>query len=259
VLTGGPAFDGPGYVVFGATLLPNETTGVRPSVNGSGKLCTFEFFAGNTGNTNLTLANQPVDTFLIENVDERDIPFTVLNGSVHVDTFLADVAVSNLFSKSLLGQNYNSNVTVSIENQGLNTETLNMTVYANLTLINQTNIVLGGQSASSYVFNWNSTEFSFGNCTLWAYVAPVTNETDLADNNCTSTIPVHVGVPGDVSSAAPGVYDQVCNMKDVAYLIILFNTRPSSGNWNSNADVDNNGVVSMIDIAISILNFNKHE
>jgi hypothetical protein len=48
-------------------------------------------------------------------------------------------------------------------------------------------------------------------------------------------------------------------MKDIAYLVILFNTKPSSSNWNPNADVDNNGVVNMIDIAIAILNYNKHE
>jgi hypothetical protein len=68
-----------------------------------------------------------------------------------------------------------------------------------------------------------------------------------------------VGVPGDVSSSTQGVYDMKCDMKDIAYLVILFNTKPTSPNWNPNADVDNNGVVSMKDIAIAILNFNKHE
>jgi hypothetical protein len=41
-----------------------------------------------------------------------------------------------------------------------------------------------------------------------------------------------VGVPGDVSSSVPGAYDQVCNMKDVAHMVALFNTRPTSPNWN---------------------------
>jgi hypothetical protein len=48
-------------------------------------------------------------------------------------------------------------------------------------------------------------------------------------------------------------------MKDIAYLVMLFNTKPTSPNWNPNADVDNNGVVNMRDIAIAILNFNLHE
>lgn len=91
IVIGGPAFDNPGYVILGASLLRNETTGARPSVNGSGKLCTFGFSARSAGNTNLTLANQSSDTFLIGNVNENDIPFTILNGSVRVDTFLGDV------------------------------------------------------------------------------------------------------------------------------------------------------------------------
>jgi hypothetical protein len=48
-------------------------------------------------------------------------------------------------------------------------------------------------------------------------------------------------------------------MKDIAYLVILFNTKPTSPNWNPNADVNNDGVCNMKDIAIAIINFNKHE
>jgi len=66
-------------------------------------------------------------------------------------------------------------------------------------------------------------------------------------------------VPGDVSGSTQGVYDKKCDMKDVAYLVMLFNTKPASPNWNPNADVDNNAVVNMKDIAIAITNFNQHE
>jgi hypothetical protein len=48
-------------------------------------------------------------------------------------------------------------------------------------------------------------------------------------------------------------------MKDIAYMVALFNTKPSSPNWNPNADINNDGVVNMKDIAIGILNFNKKE
>jgi hypothetical protein len=48
-------------------------------------------------------------------------------------------------------------------------------------------------------------------------------------------------------------------MRDVNYLIQLFNTNPSSPNWKPNADVNNDGTVNMRDIQIAILNFNKHE
>jgi hypothetical protein len=77
----------------------------------------------------------------------------------------------------------------------------------------------------------------------------------------TSIMPVHVGVPGNVygNSYPPPVYDDVCNMRDVTYLILHFNTTPGSPNWDPNADVNDDGVCNMRDITIAILNFNKHE
>jgi hypothetical protein len=49
------------------------------------------------------------------------------------------------------------------------------------------------------------------------------------------------------------------NMKDIAYLVVQFNTRPTSLNWNPNGDINDDTVVNMKDIAIGIVNFNKHE
>lgn len=48
-------------------------------------------------------------------------------------------------------------------------------------------------------------------------------------------------------------------MKDIAYLVFLFDTRPGSLNWNSNADVNNDGVVNIRDIAVAVASFNQHE
>jgi hypothetical protein len=49
--------------------------------------------------------------------------------------------------------------------------------------------------------------------------------------------------------------DNVVNMKDIAIAISLFQTTPSSGNWNPNADVNNDGVVNMRDIAMLVAFF----
>jgi hypothetical protein len=68
-----------------------------------------------------------------------------------------------------------------------------------------------------------------------------------------------VGFPGDVSSTVPDVYDGIVNMKDIAYLILKFNTFPEKAGWDPNADVNNDGLCNMSDIAIAIINFNKHE
>jgi parallel beta-helix repeat protein len=118
---------------------------------------------------------------------------------------------------------------------------------------------LAGGDSAAVMFVWNTTGVAYGNYTVTAVADPVVNETDTADNNCTCGLPVHVGVPGDISGPTQGVYDGTTNMRDVQYLILLFNTNPGSPNWKPNADINNDGTVNMRDIQIAILNFNKHE
>ena len=170
------------------------------------------------------------------------------------------IAVINVSPfKTVVGLGYCLNMSVTAANQGDYPEAFNVTVYANGTQIETQPVMLETGTSTTITFTWNITGFAYGNCTIGAYAEPILNETYVADNNVTCIAPVHVGVPGDVSSSMAGVYDAKCDMKDIAYLVILFNTKPASPNWNPNADVDNNAVVSMIDIAIAIFNFNKHE
>lgn len=135
-----------------------------------------------------------------------------------------------------------------------------MTAYANATIATAPlNVTLQSQNSTVVTLIWDTTGSPYGNYTLNAYANPVMGETDTTDNNATCNVSVHVGVPGDVSSTIPGVYDGVDNMKDIAYLVSLFNTRPSSSNWNPNADISNDGICNMIDIAIAVLYFNQRE
>jgi hypothetical protein len=60
------------------------------------------------------------------------------------------------------------------------------------------------------------------------------------------------GISGDVNM------DGIVNMRDIAIQIVLFNTTPSSPNWNPNADVNNDGITNMRDIAIALAHFNQH-
>jgi parallel beta-helix repeat protein len=170
-----------------------------------------------------------------------------------------DIAVSDLSaSKTIIGQGYTGTVNLTLENQGNKIEAFNASVCANSTLIYSESIMLA-MTNQTLSFIWNTTGFAYGNYAINAYVEPLLEEIDVADNNCTCSVPIHVGVPGDVSSSTPGVYDKKCDMWDIAYLVSLFNTKPDSSNWNPNADVNNDGTVNMKDIAIAILNFNKHE
>ena len=169
--------------------------------------------------------------------------------------FQASITVSNVtVSKSTVGQGYSIQINATAENHGDSEETFNMTIYANGTAIETKEITLMNGSSTTTTFAWNTTDFGYGNYTISPYVWPVPYE---ATDNYTQT--VHVGVPGDISGPTPSVYDGKCNMRDISYLIIRFNSNSGSANWNPNADVNDDGVVNMRDITIAILNFNKHE
>jgi len=133
---------------------------------------------------------------------------------------------------------------------------------ADLTLLDAKNmIVWNGITDSLGQANFNLT-FVDSNYTdtlrLYAVrgnLSAATSVTFLSD----TPVIVHVHILGDVSSSTPGVCDGRVDMRDISYLVIRFNTKPSSANWNPNADINNDATVNMRDISIAILNFNKHE
>jgi parallel beta-helix repeat protein len=167
-------------------------------------------------------------------------------------------ATGATIAKTIIGQNYTGTGGLTFENQGNKIEAFNTSVYANSTVAYSEYIMLTMTNQTSG-FVWNTTGFAYGNYTLSVCAEPLPGEIDVADNNFTCSIPVHVGIPGDISGPTHGVYDGTCNMRDIQYLILLFNTNPSSPNWKPNADINDDGTVNMRDIQIAILNFNRHE
>lgn len=185
------------------------------------------------------------------------------DGIVHLGPRLGlhdDVSVTGLnSSKTVVGKGYSTNVTVTVQNQGNYSETFNITVYANqLEIASFQGIVLSGGNSTTFVYSWNVPSWcGYGNCVLKAIVTTVPNETDIEDNIRLDGI-IRISVPGDVSGPIQGVPDGMVNMRDINYMILLFNSKPNSPNWNPNADVNSDGVVNMRDINITILNFNRH-
>jgi len=162
-------------------------------------------------------------------------------------------------SKSVTGEGYTLPINVTTMNYGVYAETFNVTFYVNTNFVASQTVTLAGGNSTTVTFAWNTTGFAKGNYTITAYTEPVLNETYIVDNNVTCVAPVHVGVPGDVSGTTPGVYDGIVNMKDIAYLVNKFNTKPISPNWMPNADVNDDLVCNMKDIAIAVYYFNQHE
>ena len=197
----------------------------------------------------------------------------IMQGTLIVNAQVHDVAVANVApEKTVVGQGYLTRINVTVVNIGNIDETFNVTACClgagtgvlpmpiNTTIDSQALIpALAPAEVRVLAYIWNTTGVFYDNYTVSAVADTVANELNTADNYWTCSIPVHVGVPGDISGPTQGVYDGKCDMRDVSYLIIRFNSKPNSTNWNPNADINNDATVNMRDISIAILNFNKHE
>jgi hypothetical protein len=163
-----------------------------------------------------------------------------------------DIAVTNVISyKTIIGQGYLGNVTVTTENLGTNAATFNLTVYANAIYITSQNVTLSSGNSANVNFTWNTTGLAYGNYTISAYAWPVPDETNISNNNCTGGS-VYVGIPGDVEGLGR------VDMGDIVTILLAFGSTPGKPNWNPNCDIDNNGRVDMGDVVTALLHFGQH-
>jgi hypothetical protein len=112
--------------------------------------------------------------------------FALSTHTITIQYAIADIATTNVStSKTVVGQGYNVSLSVTVENQGDYTETFNLTVYANETIIETKEVTLSSGNSTTVTFTWNTTGFAKGNYTISAYAWSVEGETDFDDNNCT--------------------------------------------------------------------------
>jgi parallel beta-helix repeat protein len=162
---------------------------------------------------------------------------------------LYDIGITNITpSKTVVGQDYNLTISMKILNYGINTETFNLTVYANKTAIQTiTNIVLTSRNSTTITFTWNTTGFAKGNYTIWAYAWPVPDETDTTDNTVIDGW-VIVTIPGDVNG------DHLVDISDLVMTVNAIPSAPGWSNWNTDTDINNDGLCDVGDLVICVGN-----
>ena len=96
---------------------------------------------------------------------------------------VADIAITNVTSsKTVVGQGYQMNISVTVANEGDLAETFNVVAYANISSVASQTLTLASGSSITIIFTWNTSGFVKGNYTISAYAWPVPGETDTADN-----------------------------------------------------------------------------
>jgi subtilase family serine protease len=149
---------------------------------GSGMTETLTFTWDTTGFSNdiyLVFANI---TILPGETDTADN--TKVDGTVYIGP---DVAVTGLVpSPTGVYAGDPVDVTVTVKNEGAQAETIDVTTFANLTLLNSTsNISLDPGVSKTFSFTWDTSGFANGTYIIWANVTVLPGEVDTADNNIT--------------------------------------------------------------------------
>jgi hypothetical protein len=169
-----------------------------------------------------------------------------------------DVAATNVASsKTVVGQGYSLDTTVAASDPGNYTETFNVTVYANTTIIASQNVTLSSGNSINVTSTWNTSGFAMGNYTISAYATPVLGETNTANNNCTDGW-VIVSIAGDVTGPN-GVPDGQVNLMDVYKVAMQFSTSAPTWDpyWGPVCDINNDATVNLIDYYRVCMNFGQ--
>ena len=154
-------------------------------------------------------------------------------------------------SKTVIGQGYKGNITVTAENHGGFTETFDVTAYANTTIIASQAVTLTSGNFTTITFTWNTTGFAYGNYSISTVADIVLGETDTEDNNFTDGW-VFVSIPGDING------DQYVNAKDAVLLGTAFSANQGQFSFNPNADINDDQWCNAKDAVTLGTHFNEH-
>ncbi len=143
-------------------------------------------------------------------------------------------------------------VNVAVLNEGNFTETFNVTLYANSTVVGtQTVSGLAAGAQTVLTYTWNVSGWTQGNYTISAYAVPVFGETNTADNNCSDGV-IKIVISGDING------DGIVDIYDAIILANAYNSKPGGKYWNPNADINGNNIVDIYDAIIMANHYNQH-
>ena len=196
------------------------------------------------------------ETNTADNSRSGGIVQIVVPGADH-DVVVTGVAPIN----TAIGQRFTLNVSVTVANNGLFTETFDVAIYANGTQAapSQTVTNLNAGQNATLVFQWNTTRWiinnsivEIGNYTLSATATPVPGEPNTA-NNTLIFGNINVMLPGDANG------DGRTNMRDIVYFRDsgAFNAYPGMTRYNPQMDIDASGRIDTRDMLIIAINFGK--
>ena len=156
-----------------------------------------------------------------------------------------DVAILDVIPyKTVVGTGLNMSINVTVENQGDLTETFNVTIYVNTTLMAMQYVTdLAPSTQAILTFIWNTTGFTKGNYTIRAVASMVPSETDISDNTFMDGW-TFVTILGDVDG------DKDVDIYDVVKITGIYGSKRGDPQFNPNSDLDGDGEIKIYDVVI---------
>lgn len=164
--------------------------------------------------------------------------------------FVHDIAVTNLtLSSNEVYEGWVVGINVTVANLGNATETFNVTIYYNTTVISSVTINNFEPNATLILsFDWNTMGIPY-HCSyiVKAAVSVLPNEIDIVNNELSDI--VRVKMLGDVDD------NGIVEMCDIGVICQAFGANFENPRWNAACDMNNDGLIDLRDIGFACKNF----
>jgi parallel beta-helix repeat protein len=175
-----------------------------------------------------------------------------INGQVEI--LWHDVAVVEVVpSRDWVYQGHSVNITVTVINKGDFTETVTITVYYNITankIIGIQLITLLSEENQTITFTWDTDDVPYCHNYTITAVATIDFDNNLTDNTFTNG-KVKVRIMGDIDN------NGMVNMLDLWIVGTSFGFTEETPEWNGDIDLNQDGYINMMDLYITAINFGR--
>lgn len=184
---------------------------------------------------------------------DADHTLTAVFAQVNHDVAITDVTTSKTgcLPIATVGQGYNVSMYVATENQGTVAENVNVTIYANSSIIGMLEAVLGPGENQTLVCEWNTAGFEKGNYTLNATIQVVPGEIEVVDNTLTDGT-IFITFPGDFDG------DKDVDIFDIVRMTGVYGSEQSDPEYDPNSDIEDDGDIDIFDVVIAADHYGEH-
>ncbi len=172
-----------------------------------------------------------------------------------VEVLRHDVAVVDVTPyRNWVYEGFSLNINVTIANQGNFTETVTVDLYYNITAGQKVGTEIASldpDELTTLTFSWNTTDVEACHNYVMTAVASIAVESDLTDNLLESPASVKVRILGDVDG------NSAVTMNDLYLTALSFGTVSGDPDWDADLDLNQDNVISVMDLFIVTKNFGR--